>query len=112
VISSNYLEEGRVMFLHAGASGNPYQESGSVEYRKLQTELLSQLKRCRRVVPRASIDNQIVRVTWSGKVNETGQIQAGLNDDIAVTFCTCVYWADRIMQLDYPGVNYAALGLK
>lgn len=112
VLGANYLEEKRVMFLHDGVAGNPYQECASAEFRKLQTELLAQLKRCRRVVPRASIDNQIVRVTWSGKVNENGQIQAGLNDDLAVTFCTATYWADRIMQLDYPGVNYAALGLK
>ncbi len=101
------------MFVNGGISGNPYTNNDEdVEFRKMSKELISQLKRCRRVVPKMTIDNQIVRVTWSGKVNQAGQIQSGLNDDLAVTLVTGIYWADRIMKLDYPGVNYRGLGLK
>lgn len=112
VYTRNYLEENRVMFMAMGVAGNPYKDDADVEFRKLREEVITQLKRCRRVVPPETIDNKFPRVTWSGKSNGSGNIQGGLNDDLAVAFCTCVYWADRIMQLNYPGVDYVGLGLK
>jgi len=112
VLGCNYLEEKRVMFMKQGVAGNPYKDDEVVEFRALQTELITQLKRCRRQVPPSTVDKPVVHVTWGGKSNCNGQIQGGLNDDIAVTFCICTYWADRIMQLNYPGVDYSGLGLK
>lgn len=107
-----YLEEGAIMFLESGIAGNPWKNDPHEEFTINTRELAIQLKRCRRVMPTLTFDNRVGRVTWSGKVRSDGRIQHGLNDDIAVTFCLCVYWADRIMKLDYPSIDYAKLGLR
>lgn len=109
---SRYLDEGRIMFMQDGASGNPYTDPTVNEFEKQRREILTQLSRCRRYTPNSTLDNPGARVSWSGKVDHNGNIIGGLKDDMAVGLCIATYWADRIMQMDYPTVNYAALGLK
>jgi hypothetical protein len=111
-ITSHYLDEKRLMFLADGASGSPYSPQMGNEFERQRNEILAQLARCRRYKPPSTLDNVGVRVSWSGKVDHSGRKIAGLNDDMAVALTTAVYWADRIMQLDYPTVDYALLGLK
>jgi len=106
-----YLDEGRIMFMQDGASGNPYKDELSNEFAKQSDEILTQMSRCRRFMPKSTLDNPGVRVSWSGKVDHNGTIIAGLKDDMAVCLTIATYWADKIMQLDYPTVNYRHLGL-
>lgn len=106
-----YLEERAVMFFGDGIAGTPWKEDAFLAFRENCNQLLIQLARCRHVRPQLNFDNRVGRVGWSGKVRADGQIQQGLNDDMAITFCMCIYWADRIMQKNYPTVDYAKLGL-
>jgi len=99
------------MYLHRGTSGNPFKGGTPfVNFRKAAEELEVQLSRCRRKMPTRGFDT-MGKVKWSGKVDSDGREQHGLNDDLAVTFCLCVYWAQRITFTRYPTVNYAALGI-
>lgn len=100
------------MFLADGASGSPYSPQLGNEFERQRMAILEQLSRCRRYKPPSTLDNPGVRVCWSGKVDHTGRKIAGLKDDMAMALAIVVYWADRIMELDYPTVDYAMLGLK
>lgn len=99
------------MFFGDGIAGTPWKDDASLAFRENCHQLLIQLGRCRHVRPQLNFDNRVGRVGWSGKVRADGRIQQGLNDDMAITFCMCIYWADRIMQKNYPTIDYGKLGL-
>ena len=99
------------MYLHKGTSGNPFTNGTAyTKFRKCTSELETQLMRCRRKMPHKSFDTA-GHVKWSGTVDEEGRKQHGLHDDLAVTFCLCIYWANQITNIGYPTVNYSALGI-
>ncbi len=109
---TKYLDSKRIMFMAEGASGSPYSPQLGNEFERQRMAILEQLSRCRRYKPPSVLDNPGVRVCWSGKVDHNGRKIAGLKDDMAMALAIVVYWADRIMQLDYPTVDYGLLGLK
>lgn len=100
------------MFYADGIAGTPWKDDRFAAFSANCNELLIQLGRCRHVRPELNFDNRVGRIGWSGKVRADGKVQDGLNDDLAITLCMCIYWADRIMQMKYATVDYAQLGLR
>jgi hypothetical protein len=73
--------------------------------------LITQLSNCR--VKRPSMDPNRVqlggtmpRITWSGKIGPDGREVRGQNDDLAMAAAQCMYWINRICQMNYPGFPY------
>ena len=105
------LERNKIMYLHKGVSANPF-KSGEPrsKFVKNKMELETQLSRCRREL---SANGQMSNkhFVWSGKVDGEGRRQKGLNDDLAITFCLCIYWAHTVTHSRYPTVDYNQLGI-
>jgi hypothetical protein len=99
------------MYLHKGVSCNPFQQGTQhSKFSRNTMELETQLSRCRPENTTKGF-NAVGKIRWSGKLDGEGRKQAGLHDDLAVTFCLCIYWTERILKTRYPTVDYERIGI-
>ena len=90
---------------------NPWQKPFAQRRASTKQALVAQLANCRRYLPAMMSDNRQIgatapRITWSGKIGADGKIVHGQNDDLVMAYGQCLYWINRIHQMNFPGFPY------
>jgi len=102
----------RIIYFYCNwVCANPWTKPYSTRRALAKKNLLSQLANCRLKLPamdpaRAQLGAATPRITWSGKIGPDGKPVHGQNDDLAMSLGQCLYWINRIYQMNYPGFPY------
>lgn len=102
------MGEGTLRYMNGFICANPFktEERATAD---TKNEIHAQMARARWVTNSRTVDTGVPVASWSGKTGADGKISGGANDDLLVTLGMTMYWMKRILQMNYPSVDYKKL---
>lgn len=102
-----------VVYLDGCVCANPflYEMNKEEKFKHTKNILEEQLSRCRMFSRMPTYDTSAPKVQWSGKVDDTGAIQTGYNDDLAITLAAGLHFWPLAMGGNLPGFPYLEVGM-
>jgi hypothetical protein len=107
------LCQNAVSYMDGCISSNPflYKMSNREKFEHTKAMLEEQLSRCRTWSRQQTYDVSAPKYQWSGKVDATGAIQTGYNDDLAITAAAGFHFWPQAMGGVLPGFPYTDVGM-